>query len=91
MDEVIGPPMFPGVDPTVVNLKTADEALLAEQVERAVRRETLGAVHDLEVAVDGDEISLHGQCPSFYCKQLAQHAAMLLADGRTVVNQIEVV
>ena len=71
-------------------LGTADDEMLAERVELAVRRETIGAVHDLEVAVDGDEISLHGQCPSFYCKQLAQHAAMILAEARTVNNQIEV-
>ena len=33
---------------------------------------------------------LQGRCPTFYCKQLAEHAAMLVAGDTVLTNEIEV-
>ncbi len=68
----------------------ADLRAVAMRIKRAVRRQTAGGVLDLEVRIDADAIRLHGRCASFYHKQLAQHAAMRLADGAAVINEIEV-
>jgi hypothetical protein len=35
-------------------------------------------------------VLLKGRCSTFYCKQLAQHAAMALPGGNRLVNCIEV-
>lgn len=49
---------------------------LAASIESAVRRETAGGVRNLHVEVGRGGIVLEGRCDTFYCKQLAQHAAM---------------
>jgi hypothetical protein len=60
------------------------------RIKRAIRRKT-GAVCDLAVEIKGEMLIIRGRCPSFYQKQVAQHAAMTLLDGETLVNEIEVV
>jgi osmotically-inducible protein OsmY len=60
------------------------------RIRRAVRRETRGGVNQLKVEVDSRGIHLRGQCRSFYCKQLAQQAAMRLCGETGIDNQIEV-
>ena len=60
------------------------------RIRRTVRRETRGGVSQLKVEVDSRGIRLRGKCNSFYCKQLAQQAAMRLAGDAPVDNQIEV-
>jgi osmotically-inducible protein OsmY len=67
-----------------------DLRALAQRIKRTVRRETNGGVQDLNVRIDPAGILLQGRCSSFYCKQLAQTAAMRLSDGASVVNEIEV-
>ena len=58
--------------------------------------QTLGATpsrrrrKSIDVQVDHNAIRLGGRCPSFYCKQLAQQAAMRLSGGVRVINGIEV-
>ena len=49
---------------------------MAASIERAVRRRTAGGVRNLRVEVNRGGIVLEGRCDSYYCKQLAQHAAM---------------
>ena len=62
---------------------------LAASIERAVRRETSGGVRNLRVEVNRGGILLEGRCDTYYCKQLAQHAAMNLS-GDPLSNQIRV-
>jgi osmotically-inducible protein OsmY len=67
-----------------------DHRALAMRIKRAVRRNAGGGVRQLDVAVDEHVVRLHGRCASFYCKQLAQQAAMRLAGAARVINEIEV-
>lgn len=60
------------------------------RIRRAVRRETRGGVNQLKVEIDTRGVHLRGRCQSFYCKQLAQQAAMRLAGETPLDNQIEV-
>lgn len=62
----------------------------AARIRRAVRRETRGGVSQLKVVVDPRGVHLGGRCRSFYCKQLAQQAAMRLSGDARLDNQIEV-
>ena len=63
---------------------------LAKCVHRAILRLAPGKIRGLRVEVRQGTISLFGSCSSFYCKQIAQHAAMDLAHGEQVNNQIAV-
>jgi osmotically-inducible protein OsmY len=76
-------------EPEVVTA-LADHRALAMRIKRSVRRHSGGGVKALEVHVDHETIRLGGRCASFYCKQLAQHAAMRLSGGVQVINGIEV-
>jgi hypothetical protein len=68
----------------------AEAEALAASIERAVQQETGGGVANLAVVVRGDHVWLHGSCCSYYCKQLAQHAAMTVPNGLALTNCIEV-
>jgi len=71
--------------------ETLEEAeRLAASIERAVQRETGGAVRNLAVEVKGDGVLLRGRCETYYCKQLAQHAAMAFRGSCPLTNAIEV-
>ncbi len=63
---------------------------LAASVERAVRRETGCGIRNLRVVVNRDGVLLKGWCSTYYCKQLAQHAAMGVSGQDHVTNSIEV-
>lgn len=63
---------------------------LAVGVKQAVLQATHGRVGMLHVDHRGDEIVLHGQCPSSACKKLAQDAALLLIGDVPLVNKIEI-
>jgi len=69
-------------------LEEAEE--LANSIERAVLRETGHGVRDLSVEVNREGVWLKGRCTTYYCKQLAQHAAMGLPGGDRLTNLIEV-
>jgi osmotically-inducible protein OsmY len=60
------------------------------RIKRGIRRQTSGAVHDLQVEVSGETLVLRGRCVNFYCKQKAQHAAMKYLSGEALINEIEV-
>jgi osmotically-inducible protein OsmY len=68
----------------------ADAERLAASIEQAVQRETSGGVKGLRVRVGRSGVRLEGHCDSFYCKQLAQHAAMGVSGDDRLTNQIEV-
>jgi len=81
------------VSPELLGLvpKTLAEAeALAVSIEKAVQQETGGGVANLSVVVRGGRVWLHGSCSSYYCKQLAQHAAMAGPTGLNLTNCIEV-
>lgn len=63
---------------------------LATRIARVVRRRTAGSVQNLRVEVRRDGVFLDGECDTFYTKQLAQQAAMDLADEKPLMNRIEV-
>ncbi len=56
----------------------------------ALRQSPISALHNLEVAAEGDTIVLMGRVGSYYYKQLAQEAVISVAHGREIVNQIRV-
>lgn len=68
----------------------AEAERLAASIERAVQRETRGGVRNLRVEVNRNGVFLRGRCPTYYLKQLAQHAAMALPSEMRLTNQIEV-
>ncbi|HET6881433.1 MAG TPA: BON domain-containing protein [Pirellulales bacterium] len=63
---------------------------LAVRIARVVKRRTAGSVLNLRVEVRRDGVFLDGECNTFYTKQLAQQAAMDLADEKPLLNRIEV-
>ena len=69
---------------------TAETEKLAARIERAVRRGTSDKVRELKVELCRDGIYLRGRCGTFYCKQLAQTAAMAIAAKEPLINKIEV-
>jgi osmotically-inducible protein OsmY len=69
-------------------LEEAEE--LAASIERAVQRETGRRIRNLTVEVNRDGVRLRGHCTTYYCKQLAQHAAMAVSGGDRLTNSIEV-
>lgn len=70
------------------SLSSAKE--LAQRIKGAVRLGTSARVHNLAVQVTGTHVVLDGFCTTFHCYQLAQHAAMQLAEDLPVDNRIEV-
>ncbi len=68
----------------------AEAERMAMSIERAVMRETGRGIRDLAVEVNEDGVLLRGHCETFYCKQLAQHAAMAMPGGERLTNAIEV-
>lgn len=71
--------------------ETIEEAeRLAASIERAVQEETSHRVRNLSVEVHSNGVLLKGHCTTYYCKQLAQHAAMGMTGGDRVTNSIEV-
>lgn len=67
-----------------------DMRALAMRIKRTVRRQTSGGVKQLHVVIDPDVIRLTGHCSSFYCKQLATHAALRLSGAVPLANDIVV-
>lgn len=68
----------------------AGAELLAARIERAVQQETSRGVRNLSVEVSREGVLLKGFCSTYYCKQLAQHAAMSISGSAAVINSIEV-
>lgn len=60
------------------------------RIKRVIRRQTSGGIRELAVDLDIGSVRLRGRCSSFYCKQMAQQAAMNFLPGETIVNEIEV-
>ena len=68
----------------------AEAEQLAATIECAVHRDTAHGVRDLTVEISREGVRLTGHCTTFYCKQLAQHAAMGIPGSDRLTNSIEV-
>ena len=66
------------------------EAVPSELLEIQLQRRLGGRVRELRVLVRHDGVILKGWSSTYHAKQLAQHAAMELAEMRIVANDIEV-
>ena len=86
---LLGPPTSPAAVRSAAE-SDPQTARLVQSIRHDVREQTFGGVRDLEVRIDATGVVLRGRCASFYCKQLAQHAAIRLAGPRPLVNEIEV-
>ena len=63
---------------------------LSRSIEQRIQFRTHGRVHRLIVELCDQLVVLHGKTKTYYSKQLAQHAALELMGGRSLVNAIEV-
>jgi hypothetical protein len=61
-----------------------------KHLELQVQRRLGGRIRDLRVIVRQDGVILQGRAATYHAKQLAQHAAMELADLPILANDIEV-
>jgi hypothetical protein len=61
-----------------------------EQLEAHVRCRLSGRVPDLQVLGQDNGLVLKGHSPSYYAKQLAQHAVMEATELPIVSNEIDV-
>ncbi len=81
------PPGVLGPPPDAV---TAQAERLALLIERLIRQRTGSGIRALRVTIASESIVLHGHCKTWYCRQLAQHAARGFTAGRLLTNSIEV-
>ena len=72
--------------------KTSTTSLPADQVETLIERHLRGRVRVLRfrVVVQEGGLILHGCVPTYYAKQLGQHAAMEVSGLPILANEIEV-
>ncbi len=71
---------------------TSTTAPQADQLEALIQRHLLGRirVRQLRVMVQEQGLVLQGCAPTYYAKQLAQHAAMEVSGLPILANEIEV-
>lgn len=63
-----------------------------DELEALIQRRLLGRVrvHRFRVLVQAQGLILQGCAPTYYAKQLAQHAAMEVSELPILANEIEV-
>ncbi|MDX1964068.1 MAG: BON domain-containing protein [Pirellulales bacterium] len=76
----------------VVPSSPSTEAHLGQcnRIALAIQTLTHAAIRDLRVESNGQKVILTGECSTFYLKQLAQEAALPLAGGLLIHNEIVV-
>jgi len=76
----------------VMNVQAIADATFApaEHLEMQLQQRLGSRVRELRVLVRHDGVVLKGWASTYHAKQLAQHAAMELADKRVLANDIEV-
>lgn len=72
--------------PTILETFVSQE----EHLESMLQRRLGGRVRSLRIICKPDGIVLQGMAATYHAKQLAQHAAMELADLPILANDIEV-
>jgi hypothetical protein len=63
---------------------------IANLVEARIRTRVGGRMGDLEVSIRDNGVILRGHAPTYYVKQIAQHAAMETTGLPVLANEIEV-
>lgn len=71
-------------------LVAAERKFLEVAIEERIRSRLQGRVRNLRVEIHANVVTLHGQCATFYTKQLAQHAAMGVLEDEHLENAIVV-
>lgn len=61
---------------------------LASNLVSRIQARTHGQVRELHVELADESIVIKGRARTYYAKQLAQHGAMDLITGQTIINQI---
>jgi hypothetical protein len=61
-----------------------------DSLESMVSRRLGSRIRDLRIIVRHDGVILQGRAPTYHAKQLAQHAAMEVANLPILANDIEV-
>jgi hypothetical protein len=60
------------------------------QIEARIRSRLSGRIRGLQVLQENNGLILQGRTPTYYAKQLAQHAVMAATDLPILANEIEV-
>jgi hypothetical protein len=81
------------MDLQVVEQVTVDQVTVSqeEQLETLMSRRLGNRIRDLRVSIQPAGVVLRGRTATYHAKQLAQHAAMELANLPIVANDIQVV
>jgi hypothetical protein len=59
-----------------------------DQLSMRIRRQLVGRIRDFRLLHDGDGLVLRGFAPTFYAKQIAQHAVMEATSLPISANEI---
>jgi osmotically-inducible protein OsmY len=86
----VSSPAVESADNLVLPTEQQNERRRLVRIKRKIRQQTSGGVQNLKIELADGTLTLRGSCNSFYCKQKAQHAAMDLLTGETLVNEIQV-
>jgi hypothetical protein len=70
--------------------REANEAL-AGRIEGSIERKACGRIRDLRVVCQDGVITIEGRTRTYHAKQLAQEAALDLADGQPALANLIVV
>ena len=84
--------MIRSTTPVSIEGLQALQAATVARIVDLVRVRTYNRVKNLSVTFtsDNDAVRLSGEVPTYYVKQLAQHAALEALHGKTLYNAIEV-
>jgi hypothetical protein len=67
-----------------------DKIMEIGQLENRLRQVLRGRFRELRLTARGEGVALHGQCRTYYAKQLAQQAILEATLLPLVANEIEV-
>jgi hypothetical protein len=75
-----------------MNLKVIDDRIFSEEerLESLLQRRLGNRIRGLRISLQPQGVILHGRSTTYHAKQLAQHAAMELANMPILANDIEV-
>jgi len=77
-------------EPVAAPIIVEPDAKPAEHLEVQLQRRLGSRIRELRIVVRQDGLILQGWTATYHAKQLAQHAAMELAEMGIVANEIEV-
>ncbi len=73
-----------------IGLRRSHDRELGAAVQAALSARRDGRLRAVRVAAQDGQVFLTGEVPTYYAKQLAQHAAMSVASVRRVHNELVV-